>query len=161
MRFAPFLAVPAIALLSVPACAQAAPTLPPVETTTGSAAIKIDASSSVSGIAFPRQMPVEGERESMTALARGKLVLVGSCLRMGSVDGNLLVWPPDFTLITENDQIQVLNGAGQVVARVGEDVRMGGGQIGHIEGLGEYVRQQLSPDCPGPYWIVGEGVRLR
>ena len=90
----------------------------------------------------------------------GELVLDEGCLRMGSATGNLLVWPPDFTLSTENDQIQVRNGAGQVVARVGEKVRMGGGQTRYVEQLGEYVRRQLPPGCPGPYWIVGEGVRL-
>ena len=97
----------------------------------------------------------------MEAELIGELAVSEGCLRMGSADGYLLVWPPGFRLSTENDQIQVLNGAGQVVARVGEEVYMGGGEKRYLEQLDEYVRRQLPPDCPGPYWIVGEGVRLK
>ena len=122
--------------------------------------INIDAASPVPGVAFPRQKPVEGERASMTALAMGDLVLVEGCLRIGSADGNLLVWPPDFTLKAENGVLEILDGTGQVVARVGEEVRMGGGEVNYVEQLGEYVRRQLPPNCPGPYWIVGAGVGL-
>ena len=110
-------------------------------------------------IFFPQQKAVDGEREVMDALLIGKLVVVEGCLRVNtsySDTGYLLVWPPDFRLSTENDTIQVLNGAGQVVARVGDEVDIGGGEVRYLERLDEYVRQQLPPDCSGTYWIVGD-----
>jgi hypothetical protein len=123
--------------------------------------IDICATPSVAGVAFPRQGPVEGIRVVMEAELIGELVLVNGCLRVNSIygDGSVLsVWPPEFTLKAENDALQVLDGAGQVVARVGEEVYMGGGE-GAAASLADCVRQQLPADCTGPYWIVGEGVR--
>jgi len=113
-------------------------------------------------IFFPKQKPVEGEREVMTAELFGELAVLEGCLRVTSFSGSntdyLLVWPPDFRLSTEGDGIQVLNGDGQVAARVGEEVFIGGGKIGYVHRLDEYVRQQLPPGCAGPYWIVGDVV---
>ena len=117
------------------------------------------ASESGPKIFFPKQKPVEGEREVMTAELFGELAVLEGCLRVASFSGSntdyLLVWPPDFRLSTEGGGIQVLNEAGQVVARVGEKVRMGGGQISYPQHLGEYVLRHLPPSCPGPYWVVG------
>jgi len=123
--------------------------------------IDICATPSVPGVAFPRQGPVEGIRVVMEAELIGDLVLVNGCLRVNSIysDGSVLpIWPPEFTLKAEKDEIQVLDGAGQVVAHVGEEVYMGGGG-GSATSLADCVRQQLPADCTGPYWIVGEGVR--
>ena len=93
----------------------------------------------------------------MAALATGQLVLAGGCIRLGSASGDLLVWPADFTLKSEHGVLEILDGSGQAVAQVGEEVRMAGGQVPSIGLMGEYVRQQLNIDCPGTYyWIVGE-----
>ena len=110
---------------------------------------------------FPRQEPVNGERESMTALLIGELVQVTGCLRVNANHSDtsyLPVWPPDFTLSVEDNIIQVLDREGQVVARVGEEVYMDGGEIGSVVFLAEGVRESLPSDCPGPYWIVGDTV---
>ncbi|MEJ2737532.1 MAG: hypothetical protein P8189_28915, partial [Anaerolineae bacterium] len=61
-------------------------------------------------------------------------------------------------LRSEDEEIQVLDGTGQVVARVGEEIFMGGGE-GSASVMAKCVRQQLPVTCTGPYWIVGEGVR--
>jgi len=97
----------------------------------------------------------------MLVQAIGELVLVDGCLRLkaiGSDTSYLLVWPPEFSLHTENDEIRILDGDGQVVARVWEEVCMGGGGRSAAH-LSEHVQQQLPPDCPGPYWMVGLSVR--
>lgn len=122
--------------------------------------IDICAPSPVTGVAFPRQQPVEGVRAMMAAELTGELVLVDDCLRINSIYGGtvLPVWPAEFTLRGENDEIQILDGNGQVVARVGEEVYMGGGE-GSPEALADCVREQLPAACTGPYWIVGGGVR--
>ena len=123
--------------------------------------IDICATPEVPGVAFPRQGPIEGPRVVMQALLVGRLVLVDGCLRIESPHGDesqLPIWPPEFGLAAEGEQIQVLDGEGRVVARVGEEVYMGGGG-GSAEGLANCVREQLPAACTGPYWIVGEGVR--
>lgn len=104
----------------------------------------------VPGIAFPRQKPVEGYQESMMALASGKLVLEQGCLRLER--GALPIWPPDFTLRVEGDQVVVVDGGGGVAARAGEEVCMGGGHSGVSD---EWVLQQIPAACRGDYWIVG------
>ena len=75
----------------------------------------------VPGIAFPRQKPTEGFRESMLALLIGTLRREGACLYVQSLDGEVLlpIWPPEFTLRAEGDQVLVIDGQGQVAAHVG------------------------------------------
>lgn len=106
-------------------------------------------------IYFPRQGPAVAY---MDALLEGTLALdEAGCLRMEypgmGADGELgplVIWHYDFTLHVEGDAVEVLNGAGEVVARVGEEVRMGGG-------FGSEVALPGMPleACPGPYWILG------
>ena len=110
---------------------------------------------------FPKQAPVVGPREVMLALFEGQLVVVDRCLRVndsGSSTSYLLVWPPEYTVRGAANPIQVLDGAGQVAARVGEQVRVSGGEIKSVRYLDEQVRQTLPADCAGPYWIVGDEV---
>ena len=123
--------------------------------------IDICATPDVPDVAFPRQGPVEGPRVVMEALLIGRLVLVDGCLRIESFHSGeslLPIWPPEFDLAAEGEEIQVLDGEGRVVARVGEEVYMGGGG-GSAAALAGCVREQLPDACTGPYWIVGEGVR--
>jgi hypothetical protein len=129
----------------------------------GPSAQEVDACapSPVPGVAWPRQRPVEGIRATMAAELIGELALVDGCLRVGSIYGDasyLAVWPPDFALRAEDDEIQVLDESGQVVARTGQEVYMDGGE-GSVESMAECVRRQLPAHCVGPYWIVGTGVR--
>ena len=111
-----------------------------------------------STIFFPQQPPVKGERVVDEALLIGELILVDGCLRVTSQGGTsyLLVWPPDVTLRTENNRIEILNQAGHVVARVGDVIQVGGGEIGATPASDERVPQHLPPACPGPYWLVGD-----
>jgi hypothetical protein len=113
----------------------------------------------VPGIAFPRQKPVEGFRTSMLAQLIGTLQLEGECLYVDSLQGGervLPIWPPEFTLRLEGEQLLVIDGQGQVAARVGEEVYMGGG---HVPVTDEWVLQQIPSACQGSYFVVGEGVR--
>jgi len=117
--------------------------------------------SPIPGIAFPRQEPVEGPRAMMAAELIGGLIVRHGCLRVESLygDGSILpVWPAEFSIAIENDAIVVFDGSGNPVAREGQEVYMGGGE-GTAEVLVNCVRQQLPDSCPGPYWVVGDGVR--
>jgi hypothetical protein len=95
------------------------------------------------------------------ALLIGKLVLYDyqRCPRVTSDSGltdYLLLWPPDYGARVENGEVEIVDGAGQVVARVGEEVRLGGGAI-PVDWDSEKYRQlyhELPGDCHGPYWIA-------
>lgn len=106
-------------------------------------------------IYFPRQGPAVAH---MDALMQGVLALdEAGCLRVEypgmEADGELgplVIWHHDFTLQIEGDTIEVLNGEGVVVGRVGEEVSMGGG------GGNQVALPGMPLDaCPGPYWILG------
>jgi hypothetical protein len=102
------------------------------------------------------------QRVYMTAELIGDLTLVDDCLRVNDAYAEvsyLVLWQPELSLKAEDDSLYILNEAGQVVAQVGEEVYLGGGEVKSIDHLNEYVRQQLPPACPGPYWIVGAKVR--
>ena len=112
----------------------------------------------VPGIAFPRQKPVEGYRMCMTALMIGTLQQEGECLFIQSIwQGNKLlpIWPPEYSLRVEGDQVLVLDAKGEVAVRVGDEVYMGGGG-GTPEA---WTLQQIPPACRGEYFIVGCEVR--
>jgi hypothetical protein len=116
----------------------------------------------VPGIAFPRQKPTEGYRVSMEAALTGMLRPEGACLTVQPLGGEPLlpIWPPEFTLRqgegVEDRQLLVIDGQGQVAARAGEEVYMGGGHSGVTD---EWVLQQIPAECRGEYFIVGSGVR--
>ena len=92
----------------------------------------------------------------MAALYVGPLTMVNGCLRIGEGEAdNLVVWPPDFEVSIENDTIRVLYDDQQVEVRLGQVVRLGGGEVKSIEAFDERTRQGIPAGCPGPYWLVG------
>ena len=118
--------------------------------------------SPIEGVIFPRQEPVDAPREVMEAELVGELVLQDGCLRIKScpcVDSYTPVWPPEFNISLEDGGIVVVDGKGVIVGRVGEEIYMGGG-TGSENALPGCVKETVAEKCGGPYWIVGEGVRL-
>ena len=72
------------------------------------------------------------------------------------------LWTPQYELDTRGGEVQVLDAKGRVVARVGEEVRMGGGGIDRASleesnFMDERLMRQLFERCPGDYWIVFAG----
>ncbi len=121
----------------------------------------VTASSTVPGVFFPvRQPSVDAY---MMAFIRGELVLDGAgCLRLGGEGGSLVpVWPPGFGLEASGEEVRILNGKGQVVARVGDRVVMGGGEAPLAErlpGVDEWTKRELQERCPGQYWLAAPDV---
>jgi hypothetical protein len=94
--------------------------------------------------------------DQMTADLEGSLELVDGWLRLEAFgSGYLLVWPYGFSVHGEGEEIQVLDGDGQVVAIVGESIRVGGGES-TVEIVESYIGKSLPDDCQGPFWIVSE-----
>lgn len=118
---------------------------------------------------FPTQKRTEGPRLTPEALAVGELVADdGGCLRFGSgpYAGSLPIWPPGYALRAEGGDVRVVDGRGQVVARVGDEVRAGRGEDpgSSLEGVGyldERSQRELPRRCPGPYFLVGQVLSSR
>lgn len=99
---------------------------------------------------FPQQK--ENPAIYMDAELVGELVLEDGCLRVGD---DLLVWPHGFSLSTEDGVIQIIDDNGQPIMRVGDKIKLGGGEM-PSERIAKYSAELPSDRCSGPYWIVGE-----
>lgn len=125
-------------------------------------------SPSTQQVLFPKQEPTDALPPS--ARIAGKLVVdEDGCLRINSSDGTpnyLPLWPSYYELSIEGDVIQVLDGEGDFVARVGGRIETGGGEIRqqgtqaetlkNLQNLiGDQSARELYRRCPGPYWLVG------
>jgi len=95
----------------------------------------------------------------MEALMEGTLVLQDECLRVRHDDGDegyLIIWQVDYYVNNNAGAIEILDRSGQVVARVGEGIRMGGGEVPMTDRLRQQLRDPLPDECQGPYWLMGE-----
>lgn len=111
----------------------------------------------VAGLTFPQLRA----RSStfMTALLEGKLIAREGCLRVSADDaelGVLIIWQPDYFLNDDNGSVEVLDRDGRVVARVGQKVSMGGGEVPLTAELERQLREPITSRCEGPYWLMGE-----
>lgn len=113
--------------------------------------------------ALPLQTVPQKERFYMEALTGGELMLVDGCLRIGEEyagqQGHLIVWPPGFWADEADSVIVVRDAAGQEVARVGQFKELGGGAVPTVYAGSDSssgVQVLPPPECPGPYWVVGE-----
>ena len=71
----------------------------------------------------------------------GRLVVRDRCIHTApDGGGGLVVWPHGYSPRRESGEVLVLDGRGEAVAKVGEEVRMGGGQT---------TREEAGP-TPGP-----------
>ena len=77
-------------------------------------------------VLFPRQTTtIASVRELLTAAGFGELALNGHCL--GLKDGDTIIWPAGFTPHVDQGVVQIRNGAGRTIAKVGDRIAGGGG----------------------------------
>lgn len=92
----------------------------------------------------------------MDALFEGILTLENGCLRLqdGADEGYAAIWPFGFSFRAEGDEVDTLDGEGESVARVGERILVGGGELPGVtaEELAPHVEQSVR--CAGTYWSV-------
>ena len=111
-------------------------------------------------VGFPQY---EGTVKSGGFTRFGKLIVAGGCLRVTYPYSNnpqasaLLVWPSNFTLSVKGNSVQIIDGAGLIAARVGDDVSYRGYGTKDISTLA--LREPPRAGCPGPYRIVGDWFR--
>ena len=111
-------------------------------------------------VAFLQAGDFEGETTSMSSELIGKLVIVNGCIRIDRLDDNtsyLPVWPSTFKLKPSYDKILIVNGEDEVMANVGDHLRLSGGVI---PSLSQQLQANLPEDCPGPYWSVGNEITI-
>lgn len=108
------------------------------------------------------QMPPNPEGEVMTALLFGKLVSQDGCLRIqveGTDESYLVIWPSGTKWDAGKNGILVDLKASTVIVRVGELLKLSGGEIPSVA---ETQFRKLHPDidsrCSGPYWILGKEI---
>lgn len=106
-------------------------------------------------IYFPRLKMRSGSY--MQALLTGELTLKDGYLCIGD---NIIIWQADYFLHNNNGTIEVLDRDGEVVARVGEEVVMGGGGIS-LELANRMIKEPLPEDCPYNPWLQGAETKLK
>ena len=72
-----------------------------------------------------RQETIMGFPTLTAALGIGEVVLDGECLSLGG--STTIIWPAGFTPHSDGDVVEVRNGAGRVIAKVGDEIAAGGG----------------------------------
>ncbi len=115
----------------------------------------------VPGLYFPRQKAGGGFADALS----GGLLSVDEkgCLRKETQDGVsfTIIWSAEMRPESRGGKIVVLNEKDKVVAREGEQVRMGGGEpssLTGIEAVDDRTAQELQDRCPGGYWLAAPEV---
>jgi hypothetical protein len=113
---------------------------------------------------FPVQLPQFGSEPYPASLARGELILDNGSFKLKSMhysglsEINLLVWPPGYSSLTVSGATYVVNKDSEIVAFIGDKLRVGGGQI-PAEIVEKYTGQSMPEDCQPPYWLVSSIVK--
>lgn len=110
---------------------------------------------------FLKQKP--SDAPDMEALLEGKLVLSEMCLYIRSEDVDstyAAIWPFEFSLHMQGDSIQILNGNENVVAQVGDQIRVSGGEA--ILSPEQFEQNVIgtATQCTAPYWRVNNDVEV-
>ncbi len=99
----------------------------------------------------------------------GELFQSGSCLRVTYRDqvspeltreGLLVVWPPGFSAVVQDDVAHVADSDGRILATTGDTVRLSGRKARHPVGEAPEWDWDGEPGagCGGTHWLVGDEV---
>lgn len=107
-------------------------------------------------VAFPQLRAHSTLHYDMPPL-RGELVIENGCLRVKQDDGSsrLIIWQPGYWLHNNQGRIEVVDGEGQVVCRVGERIALG---LAAAD-LEQQLREPLPTLCPEPFWVMDEIIK--
>lgn len=118
-------------------------------------------SPSAADINFITQKPSDGPQ--MLALLEGKLILSERCLRIESSGGgesHAAIWPVGYSFSADEAGVHIISASTQVVARVGNTIRVGGGEVPHPSDEAFAQGYLGDSQCPGTYWIVSDDVEI-
>jgi hypothetical protein len=94
----------------------------------------------------------------MAALLTSTLVVQDGCLRVEPDYGgesNLIIWQVPYFLNDNAGSLEILSPDGAVLAREGEKIKLGGGDIDSGVRLECQLREKLPAACGGPYFLMG------
>ena len=122
------------------------------------------------GLSFPH--PPKPANAHMMAQGGGGLFVEDGCIRMGDRNRSwVVVWPYGYSLSRKGGDVRVPDKRGEEEARVGDEVRMGGGEIakdglaatpeGERRAFEQYREKMGVPDrCAGLLWVASPGMRV-
>ncbi len=109
--------------------------------------------------------PVQKEPATivLTSLVSGRLVVDNGYLRvsyrLGGLfplsRGSMIIWPHGYSWKAENNEIWILDDKGQKVLRVGDSVKLGGGEI-PASFAEQLIGQKLPVGIEGPFWLAAD-----
>jgi hypothetical protein len=102
--------------------------------------------------------PVQKEVAEVGMLSRleGKLVIDDAgYIRVNGMNNfpPLIIWPYGYSLKIEREEVWIINDKGQAVARVGDHVILGGGEL-PAWAVEERIGHALPQDAKGPYFLA-------
>lgn len=99
------------------------------------------------------------DREANQALLVGRVEVIDGCVRVvGGEDdrGVLMIWPPETTIRADGSGgYEILDHNRELLVRVGDTIRMGGGTSSELGAVDPAIRVQIEGFCDGPYWFAG------
>ncbi len=99
------------------------------------------------------------DREANQALLVGRVEIIDGCVRVVGGDdrrGVLMIWPPETTIRADGSGgYEILDHNGELLVRVGDTIRMGGGTSDELGAVDPAIRSQIEGFCDGPYWFAG------
>ena len=113
-------------------------------------------------IHFLRQKPSDAPQ--MLAPLEGRLMLSEGCLYIQSEDtasSYAAIWPFEFSLDVQGDSTRILNGDKAVVAQVGDELKVSGGEVPQLS-LEEFEENFIGTptQCAAPYWRINDDVEV-
>jgi hypothetical protein len=116
-------------------------------------------------IFFPRQVEQADEGPNIPEISiEGTLVEKTGCLIVEVPSGNtgfVPLWPSDYSMRVQGEEIQILDPDGNIAAVVGDEVFLDGVEALVLElYLSESDAQELRNRCPGRYWAIGSDIGL-
>ena len=84
----------------------------------------------------------------------GRIQLYRGCIYIRN--GDIPVWPSDFTMRLEDGTVRILDESGNVVGADGQESVLAGHRVAAADPLGKEISRTLPLACPpGNFWIVG------
>lgn len=119
------------------------------------APLSLAASISPEDVWLVRTAPTDEPITYAMAPARGTIAIVDGCIRLKRDDGSSItpVYPHDYGVTLQSEELGVQDGSGHLLYSVGEHVELGGSVLAD-EPTERMVPANDRRECEGPYFLV-------
>ena len=101
---------------------------------------------------FPIALPISPKATQGEDYTGGNLEVHNGCVYLGS---RILIFPPNFSIRREGEEVHVIDERGVAVAREGQHTTLRGSWVNPDDNFGREVRKSLPLDCPhGGFWLL-------